>query len=158
MAKMHSHDSSNSAMSGTSTNAAAAAAAETATSINNETYMYGVYNNSFGRPRTSIGAIPNQPSRHVNDTTVNINTGNIVPMPVPLTVTGPQQNMYCMTSAHPISVHSMDPSLFAMEQKVSTYLALSQDYFENLSYCCYMEESLTFNRTRIKAMSHRRLQ
>jgi hypothetical protein len=120
MARMHCNDNSNStkSMSGTFTNAAAAAA-ETATSINNDAYMYGVYNDSFGGLRTSNGIIPNQLSRHGNDTTVNIKIDSIVPTPIPQTLTGPQQTMYCMPLPQPVYVHSMDPSLFTMDQKVS---------------------------------------
>ncbi|KAL3822247.1 hypothetical protein ACHAXA_005880 [Cyclostephanos tholiformis] len=115
MAKMHSYDNSNNkSVSATSTNAANA---EMATSINNDAYLNGVCNDSFGGLHTSNRPIQNQLSRHVNGTMTNITLDNTVPLPMAQTLAGPQQNMYCMTVARPISVQSMDPSLFVMDQK-----------------------------------------
>ena len=118
MAKMHCYDNNNSSqsLSATSNNAAAAEAAQP---LNNDAYLNGVYNNSYGGPHFGKQTMSNHPPRNVNDTAVNINQGSLVSVPLSQSLTGPQHNMYCTSVALPITAQSMDPSLFDMDQKVS---------------------------------------
>lgn len=119
MAKMHCYDNSNinQSLSATSNHAAAAEVAKT---LNNDAYRNGVYNNNYGGLHFGRQTMPNHLSRNANDTAVNINHGTIVSSPISQSLTEPQHNMYCTSVAQPITAQSVDPSLFDMDQSVST--------------------------------------
>ena len=150
MAKLHNYDNinNNQSSSGTSTTAAvaaAAAAAENVTPLHNDAYLDGVYNNSYG-------GLPRQTLRNANDTMDSINL-EIVSVPISQSLTGPQQNMYCTSVAHPITVQSMDPSMFDMDQKVSMQL-----FHMAIGFSPLHRENVNNQASSNLAMSHRRVQ
>lgn len=82
--------------------------------------MNDVYNGNNGMHGASA-VLPNQHPMTNGNHTINLDKMVVIPISQAegsVILTGPQQSMYCTSTAQPLNTYSMDPSFFDVEQKV----------------------------------------